>query len=357
MPDIESLYPPAPAGVPADLTAPSRAYRSRVVLVLLCLIVFVGTYLGLTIGSAVACYYCVAELAADDPPAPPPQTKYVVQNGRTYAYATPPHSRREKPVFGLLVGAAASGLLCLFLVKGLFKRTRASDGIRVEVTEAEQPKLFAFIRKLCQEVGAPFPHKVFVVPEVNAAVSFDESFLNLVLPSRKNLLIGLALVNRLNLTEFKAVLAHEFGHFSQNSMRLGSYVYTANRVVAEVVYGRDDFLAALRQAHEALRIQLGRADGLLLPPLTNMTAGAPLRPFLLADPLLDNLPGYTSSLNGAWVQRLMGQTGEAIEKAARVLFKSTGGLLALQERTAERWAAARTTAPAPQPEPAPDVPA
>src|SRR5262249_10552566 len=64
-------------------------------------------------------------------------------------------------------------------------------------------------------------------------------FLNLIFPSRKNLIIGLALVNRLNLTEFKAVLAHEFGHFSQNSMKLGSYVYTANRVIADVVYGRD----------------------------------------------------------------------------------------------------------------------
>jgi Zn-dependent protease with chaperone function len=74
--------------------------------------------------------------------------------------------------------------------------------------------------------------------------------LNLVFPSKKNLIIGLGLVNRLNLTEFKAVLAHEFGHFSQNSMKLGSYVYTANRVVADVVYGRDgldDMLAAAQR--------------------------------------------------------------------------------------------------------------
>src|SRR5262249_40974785 len=103
----------------------------------------------------------------------------------------------------------------------------------------DQPVLFAFIRQLCKDTGAPFPHRVFVVPDVNAAVSFHESLLNLIFPSRKNLIIGLGLVNRLNLSEFKAVLAHEFGHFSQNSMKLGSYVYTANRVVADVVYGRD----------------------------------------------------------------------------------------------------------------------
>jgi len=59
------------------------------------------------------------------------------------------------------------------------------------------------------------------------------------LPGRKNLVIGLGLVNRLNLSEFKAVLAHEFGHFSQNSMKLGSYVYTSNRIIGEIVFGRD----------------------------------------------------------------------------------------------------------------------
>lgn len=133
------------------------------------------------------------------------------------------------------------------MVKGLFKRSRFDPGLRVEVTEAQQPVLFAFIRQLCKDTGAPFPHRVFLTPDVNAAVSFHESLLNLVFPSRKNLVIGLGLVNRLNLSEFKAVLAHEFGHFSQNSMKLGSYVYTANRVVADVVYGRDqldDMLAA-----------------------------------------------------------------------------------------------------------------
>ena len=42
--------------------------------------------------------------------------------------------------------------------------------MRVEVTEAEQPYLFAFIRQLCQDTGAPFPHRVFLSPDVNAAV-------------------------------------------------------------------------------------------------------------------------------------------------------------------------------------------
>ena len=105
-------------------------------------------------------------------------------------------------------------------------------------------------------------------------------------------------------------------------------------------------IAILRQAHETLRQQLTDAHAIRLPPLSNMTAGGPLGPFLLADPLMTNLPQYTTSLDGGWVQQLLNQYGEVIDKAARVLFKSTGGLLALQERIAERWAAAPAVLPA-----------
>ncbi len=252
---IDELYPPAPVAVPDDLTAPSGAYRFRVVIVLLCLTVFVGVYLALTAGSAFACYWCFAWLGEDEPqpaysaPISPSKSGSGAKSNPRQAQPTRSRSGESKPVFWLIVGGVTSGLICLFMVKGLFKWSRHEEGIRVEVTEEQQPVLFAFIRRLCQETGAPFPHRVYIVHDVNAAVSFHESFLNLIFPSRKNLIIGLALVNRLNLSEFKAVLAHEFGHFSQNSMKLGNYVYTANRIVGDVVYGRDwldNFLGVLR---------------------------------------------------------------------------------------------------------------
>lgn len=242
------LYPPNPAAVPPDLTRPPASYRTRVVVVLLSLAVFVGVYLGLTAGSAYACYWCFAALGDDSPrpAAGPPPRGYSARS----ASSARPGRADGRSGFWLFVGGVSAGLLGLFLVKGLFKRSRGGEGTRVEVTEADQPALFAFIRRLCRDTRAPFPRHVYLVPDVNAAVAFDETFLNLVFPSRKNLIIGLGLVNRLDLAEFKAVLAHEFGHFSQNSMRLGNYVYQSNRIIGDVVYGRDwldDAVAFLRR--------------------------------------------------------------------------------------------------------------
>jgi Zn-dependent protease with chaperone function len=122
---------------------------------------------------------------------------------------------------------------------------------------------------------------------------------------------------------------------------------TLNALGGQRQVSQDDFqnaLGALRQAHTALRDQLEKADELRLPPLKNMTAGDPLGPFLLSEKLVKNLHPDTQTLDGAWIGQLMNQMGEVIDKSARILFKSLGGLLALQERIAERWAEARTRA-------------
>jgi Zn-dependent protease with chaperone function len=200
---IDNLYPPSPPDVPPELTLPTKHYQTRAVLVLFSLITFFGVYLLLVVGSALLTALLVVTC------------------------------------IGIIV-APLPALFFLFLVKGFFKHGPPPEkSFRVEITEKDHPKLYAFIEKLCAETGAPFPHRIFLSPEVNAAVFYNESVFSLFLPTPKNLLLGMGLVNMLNLSEFKAVLAHEFGHFAQNSMKLHRFVYTANRIIADMVFGRD----------------------------------------------------------------------------------------------------------------------
>jgi Zn-dependent protease with chaperone function len=206
------LYPPSPPNVPRYLTAPSTHYRLQVILVLASLFLFGLLYVGLLAGSAWLVFWAIVYPIGD------------VNGPRVFLK------------MGL---SGVSVVLFLFLLKALFKRPEQDKVLQVEVVEEEHPEFFAFLRQLCGEIGAPFPHRVYVSPDVNAAVFYHRSVLRLFLPTPKNLVVGLGLVNVLNLTEFKAVLAHEFGHFSQSSMKLGTYVYTANRIIADMVFGRD----------------------------------------------------------------------------------------------------------------------
>lgn len=155
-----------------------------------------------------------------------------------------------KDVFwGYLVGACAA-FLALFMLKAVFFVKRGDSGGLTEITAREQPRLFKFLHALADEAHAPRPHRVYLSPQVNAAVFYDLSLLNLLLPSKKNLEIGLGLVNVLTLGELRAVLAHEFGHFTQSTMAIGRWVYITQQIAAHLVARRDKldgFLMGLSQ--------------------------------------------------------------------------------------------------------------
>jgi hypothetical protein len=77
------------------------------------------------------------------------------------------------------------------------------------------------------------------------------------------------MVNSLNKSEFKAVIAHEFGHFSQRSMKLGTYVYTTNKVIYNLLYQNDGWnntLISFANLHSVMnlfaRLTLALANGI-----------------------------------------------------------------------------------------------
>jgi Zn-dependent protease with chaperone function len=211
--DVEAYYPPSPRDIPADLTHPSARYAARVRLLLVGLILFALLYGALIVGTVAFTWWAVVHDFGEDP--------WV-----------------GSPAMNILLGLGG-GMLSLFFVKGLFKVRRDDFRRYFEVTQADQPRLFAFIRRVCREAGAPAPARVYVGTEANAMVAYDTSLLALVVPPEKHLVIGLGLVNAVTLTEFKAIMAHEFGHFSQRALGLGPYTATATRVLWDVVYARD----------------------------------------------------------------------------------------------------------------------
>jgi TPR repeat protein/Zn-dependent protease with chaperone function len=143
-------------------------------------------------------------------------------------------------------GRYRRGLLAVFMLKALFFLKKSTAAAGMLITEHDQPRLFAFLHRLADEVGAQRPRRVYISPRVNAAVVYDLSIINLLLPRRRDLEIGLGLVNVLSLAEFKAVIAHEFAHFAQRSLLLGRWVDVGAQIAAHVVGARSALDSLLR---------------------------------------------------------------------------------------------------------------
>ena len=142
--------------------------------------------------------------------------------------------------FGLgLIGLGV--IVFIFLIKFIFKKHAIDRSHLVELEESDAPLLYKEIRNIVEQVQTSFPNKIYLSHDVNAAVFYDSTFLSMFLPIKKNLQIGLGLINSVTKEELKAILAHEFGHFSQKSMKVGSYVYTVNQIIFNMLYDNEDY--------------------------------------------------------------------------------------------------------------------
>lgn len=140
------------------------------------------------------------------------------------------------------IGLASLGIMIfIFLIKFLFKEHEIDKSHLKEIHRDEYPELFNLIEEIALEVQTKFPKRIYLSRDVNAAVFYNSSFWSMFFPIRKNLLIGLGLINTVTEQELKAIIAHEFGHFSQRSMSVGSYVYNVNEVIFNMLYDNDSF--------------------------------------------------------------------------------------------------------------------
>ncbi len=216
---MDHVYPQGPASVPPNLTAATATYKQRAWLAMFGLAVFIALYFALSGWFAWTSWRLFSSM-----------------------FGQAGHFE-----LGSFVVGVCCAFLAVFMLKALFFIQHRYAIEDIEVTRAEQPRLFEFIDRLADEARAPRAHKVYLSARVNAAVFYDLSLLNLIIPSKKNLEIGLGLINVLSLGELKAVLAHEFGHFAQRSMAVGRWVYISQQIAGHVVARRDALDRMLQQ--------------------------------------------------------------------------------------------------------------
>ncbi|MFE7238354.1 M48 family metallopeptidase [Streptomyces sp. NPDC057580] len=114
-----------------------------------------------------------------------------------------------------------SVVLAVPIVRGMFMlRTPKDEGLAgLPVDDTHEPRLWATVRDIAQQVGTRAPDEIVLTGDVNAAVSEDARFLGLV-GGRRRLYLGLPLMTGLSQAQLRSVLAHEMGHYGNSDTRL-----------------------------------------------------------------------------------------------------------------------------------------
>lgn len=156
----------------------------------------------------------------------------LLYGGYELAAFTLSHVRGKGILFLLLIsaGMAAGGLVVLWSILPRWDRFTPPGP---ELLEADQPQLFKEVRHVASLVGQQPPAHVYLVPDVNAFVTERGGWMGF--GSRRVMGLGLGLLNILNVSELRAVIAHEFGHFHGGDTKLGPWIYKTRAAIIRTV--------------------------------------------------------------------------------------------------------------------------
>jgi Zn-dependent protease with chaperone function len=102
------------------------------------------------------------------------------------------------------------------------------------ISAADAPRLFDLIDEIKNAVRAPKFSRVLISDEFNAGV-YRVSKFGAFGWSNEYLVLGLPLMHAVSPMEFKAILAHEFGHLSSRHGHFGSWIYRVRKTWLQIM--------------------------------------------------------------------------------------------------------------------------
>ena len=157
------------------------------------------------------------------------------------------------PIIALLVVAAGGGVIYGFvalgripvklviivavvvvvslasIVKSLFARGRDEDpGLKLD--PAEEPRLRALLHEVAGKIGTRPVDNVYLTPGTELAVMERGGMLKQLRGSSERcLILGVGVLEGMKIAPFKAILAHEYGHFSNKDTAGGGFALSVRR--------------------------------------------------------------------------------------------------------------------------------
>lgn len=106
--------------------------------------------------------------------------------------------------------------------------------VGIELTENDEPELWKLSKEVAKKVGSKPVSKIVATPFPGIGVYLNGNFLATLFGGGERILeIGFSSIYDLEIDEFSAILAHEYGHFSNRDTQWGSFTYSmGNSLIA-----------------------------------------------------------------------------------------------------------------------------
>jgi Zn-dependent protease with chaperone function len=124
-----------------------------------------------------------------------------------------------------------SATIVFFLVAAIIPRRDPFVAPGLLLTPDAHPELFKEIATIAQATSQPMPQDVYLIHEANAWVAVRGHLSR----SRPILALGYPLLLALTQNELRAVLAHEFGHYTAGDTRLAPWIHHTRQVLGRTM--------------------------------------------------------------------------------------------------------------------------
>ncbi len=99
----------------------------------------------------------------------------------------------------------------------------------------QHPKLFNELKYIAEKGGQTIPEEVYLLMDANAAVTQIKK-------NRRVMFIGFPLLHTLTISEFRAIISHEFGHFHSGDTKVGPMIYKTRQIIERTIQNADSLV-------------------------------------------------------------------------------------------------------------------
>jgi heat shock protein HtpX len=127
-------------------------------------------------------------------------------------------------LFGIVIAAT--------MLWSLVPRRDKFSAPGILLDRSTQPRLFAELEGIATALNENLPREVYLIAAPNAFVADRGGVMGF--GSRRVMGLGLPLLSLLSVSQFRAVLAHEFAHYYGGDTRLGPWVYKTKTSISRI---------------------------------------------------------------------------------------------------------------------------